>query len=62
MAIAIALYNGFSLGLERTVNRPIWGINGNDEWDIILFTGFVLYLGMFRFQFGDFYELVEPPE
>ena len=59
MGIAISLFNGFNLGLERTINKPVWGLNSEGEWDILCFTGFILQIACFRFSFGDFYELIE---
>ena len=59
MAIAISLFNGFNMGVERTKNKPIWGLNSDGEWDILTFTGFVVHIAFFRFSFGSFYELIE---
>lgn len=59
MAIAISLYNGFNIGLERTKNKPMWGLNSNSDWDILTFTGFVFHLACFRISIGSFYEMIE---
>lgn len=53
--VAITLFNGFCLGLERTINRPIWAIHETDEgeaWGLAEFSGVVVYLACFRFMFG----------
>lgn len=57
MAIAISLYNGFNIGLERTINKPMWGIASDGDWDVILFSGMVFHIGCFRISWGDFYEV-----
>lgn len=57
MAIAIALYNGFNVGIEHTINRPMWGLNEDGEWIILEFTGVVIHLACFRFSIGSFYNI-----
>ena len=59
MAIAISLFNGFNMGIERTKNKPVWGLNSDGEWDILTFTGFIIQTASVRFSFGSFYELIE---
>lgn len=57
MAIAISLYNGLNIGLERTKNKPMWGLDAEGQWDVIGFTGFVFHLACFRISIGSFFDL-----
>ena len=52
--VAVAIFNGFCVGLERTKHRPVWAVYEDEGWGLAEFSGFVLYLGFIRFMFGSF--------
>ena len=46
------------MGIERTKNKHIWGLNRNGEWDVISVTGMRGHVAFSRFRCGSVYEMI----
>ena len=58
MDFVLNIFNGFSVGIERTVNKPIW-IYIDDGYDIVFHSGVCITFMCFRIHIGHLYDLEE---